>query len=75
MVNFKFLRTPFFTEQLLWLLQTFNSYFQRSREQKPVRLSKMNTRFSWKKVFVLAKIITIVREVIPDFFYPIILVS
>ena len=48
---YKALRTPFFTEQLQWLLLTFNSYFQRSPERKPVRLSAINTRFSWKKHF------------------------
>ena len=45
-----FLWTPFFTEQLQWLLLTFNSYFQRSPERKPVRLSAINTRFSWKNI-------------------------
>ena len=42
----KFLRTLFFTEQLQWLLLTFNSYFQRSPQRKPVRLSAINTRFN-----------------------------
>ena len=30
----KFLRTPFLTEQLQWLLLRFNSFFQRNPEQK-----------------------------------------
>ena len=46
----KFLWTPFFTEQLQWLPLTFNSYFQRRPERKPVRLSAINTRFSWKNI-------------------------
>ena len=33
----KFLRTPFFTEQLQWLLLRSNSCFQRSPEQKPMQ--------------------------------------
>ena len=36
----------FFTEQLQWLLLRFNSCFQKSPEQKPVRLSIINTKFS-----------------------------
>ena len=51
-----FLRTSFFTEQLQCLLLRFNSCFQRSPEQKPLRLSALDTKFSWKKVFVSAKI-------------------
>ena len=46
----KFLRIPFFTEQLQWLLLTFNSYFL-SLEQKPLRLSAINARFSSKIIF------------------------
>ena len=42
----KYLRTPILTEQLQWLLLTFNKYFQRIPEQKPVRLLKISTRFS-----------------------------
>ena len=38
-----------FTEEFQWLLLTFNWCFQRSSEQKPLWLSAMNTRFSWKK--------------------------
>ena len=46
-VNFtKFLRTPFCIEQLKWLLLRFNSCFQRSPGQKPMRLSPIHTRFS-----------------------------
>ena len=52
----KFLRTPFLKEQLQWLLLRFNSCFQRSPEQRPVRMSAINTRFNWKKVFATAKI-------------------
>ena len=63
----KLLRTPFFTEQLQRLLLTFNSYFQRGRERKPVRLSVINTRFSCKKVFTVANVSTSVREIIPWF--------
>ena len=54
----KFLRRPFFKE-FQWLLPVaawgLNSCFQRSSEQKPVQLSAINTRFSWKKVFAAAK--------------------
>ena len=42
----KFLRTSFFIEQLQWLLLRFNSCFQRSPGQKPMRLSPIHTRFS-----------------------------
>ena len=52
----KFLRTPFFTKEFQWLLLRFNSCFQRCSDQKPVRLSAINTRFNWKKVFAAAKI-------------------
>ena len=45
----KFLRTFFFTEEFQWLLLTFSLCFQRSSKRKPVRLSVINTRFSWKK--------------------------
>ena len=51
----KFLRTPFFTEQLQWLLLRFNSYFQRSPEQKPVRLSAINTSSAEKKYLLPQK--------------------
>ena len=54
----KFLRIPFLQESssgCFW--RTFNSCFQRSTEQKPARLSTINTRFSSeKKVFSAAKI-------------------
>ena len=52
----KFLRTYFFTEEFQWLLLNFNSCFQRSSKQKPVGVSAINTRFTWKKVFAAAKI-------------------
>ena len=45
----KFLRTPLF-KVFQWLLLGLNRCFQRNSEQKPVRLSAINTRFSWKKV-------------------------
>ena len=41
----KFLRTPFCIEQLKWLLLRFNSCFERSPRQKPMRLSPIHTRF------------------------------
>ena len=47
--NFK--NTFFYRAHCLLLM--FNSYFQRDREQKPVLLSAINTRFSWKKVFTV----------------------
>ena len=39
----KFLKTLFFTEEYQWLPLTFNLCFQRSSEQKPVRLLAVNT--------------------------------
>ena len=42
----KFLRTPFFVEEFQCQLLRFNSCFYRSSEEKPVRLSAINTRFS-----------------------------
>ena len=51
----EFLRKPFCTEEFQWLLLKFNSCFQRCSGQKPVRLSAINTRFSWKKIFAAAK--------------------
>ena len=50
-----FKNTFFYIEQLQWLLLKFNSYFQRSLERKPVWLSAINTRFSWKKYFLSQK--------------------
>ena len=44
----RFLRTTFFIGKLQWLLPRFNSCFQRSLGQKPMRLSPIHTRFSWK---------------------------
>ena len=52
----KFLRTRFFTEEFQLLLLRFNSYFERSSEQKLVRLSAINIRFSQKDVFAATKI-------------------
>ena len=51
----KFLRTPFFIGKLQWLLLRFNSCFQRSPGQKPMRLSPIHTRFSWKRYLLLRK--------------------
>ena len=51
----KFLKTSFFTEKFQWLLLTFNSCFQRSSDQKPVWLSAINTRFSWKRCLLRRK--------------------
>ena len=42
----KISKSTFFREELQWLLLRFKSRFQRSSEQKPVRLSATNTRFS-----------------------------
>ena len=42
----KCLKALFFTEHLQWLLRRHNSYFQRSQEQKPVRLPAINNSFS-----------------------------
>ena len=56
-------------EQLQRLLLTFSSYFHRCPERKPVRLSAIYIRFSWKKVFADVKISTPMREIIPEFFY------
>ena len=50
----KFSKNTFFTEPLQWLFLRFNSCFQRSPDQKPVRLSLVNTIFSCKKVFAAA---------------------
>ena len=70
----KFLRSPFLKEQLQWLLLRFNSCFQRNPEQKPVPLSAIDTRFSWKKVFAAAKISVSVTNLTKGsnfwFFYP-----
>ena len=66
----KYLGTPILTDQLQWLLLTFNSCFQRITERNPVRLLATNTRFSCKKVFAVAKISTSVRQIIPEFIYP-----
>ena len=51
----KFLRTLFFREEFQLLLLRFKSCFQRSLVQKPVRLSAINTRFSWKKYLLPRK--------------------
>ena len=52
----KFSKKTFLTEKLEWLLLRFNSCFQMSPEEKLVRLSAINTRFSSKKVFAVGKI-------------------
>ena len=51
----KFLRIPFFIGKLQWLLLRFNSCFQRSPGQKPMRLSPIHTRFSWKRYLLPRK--------------------
>ena len=66
----KFLRSPFFKEQLQWLLLRLNSCFQRSPEQKPVPLSAIDTRFSWKKVFVSTSVTNLTKGSNFWFFYP-----
>ena len=38
-------KNTFFTKKFQWLLLRFNSCFQRNSDQKPVRLSAINTRF------------------------------
>ena len=48
-------KNNFFIEQLQWLLLRFNSCFQRSPRQKPMRLSPMHTRFSWKRYLLSQK--------------------
>ena len=50
-----FLKTPFFKEEFWWLHLTFNSFFQKSLEQKQVWQSAVNTRLSWKKYLLLRK--------------------
>ena len=45
-----------FQEHLQWLLLRFKSCFQRSPEQKPVRLSAINTIFSRRNVLDARKI-------------------
>ena len=52
----KFSQKTFFTEQLQWLLLWFNWQFQRTPEQKVVRLSTISTIFSCKKVSAPTKI-------------------
>ena len=52
----KFLGKPFFTKEYQWLLLRFKFCFQKSSEEKPLWLSAINTRFSWKKVFAAAKL-------------------
>ena len=51
----KFLRIPFFIGKLQWLLLRFNSCFQRSPGQKPMHLSLICTRFSWKRYLLPRK--------------------
>ena len=59
----KFLRISFLTDELQWLPLTFNSYFQRTRKQKPVRLSLINIRYSCKKVSAVTNVSTWVRKI------------
>ena len=49
-------KSTLFTEQLQWLILRFNSCFQRSPKQKPVRLSAINAIFSGKNKFAATKI-------------------
>ena len=51
--------------RLQWLLLTLNSYFERYQELKLVRLVMINTRFSCKNIFNVAKVNTSVTEIIP----------
>ena len=51
----EFLRTPFCTEQPQWLLLRFNSCFQTNPGQKPMWLSPIHTRFSWKRYLLPLK--------------------
>ena len=51
----KFLRRPFCVEQLKWLLLKFNSCFQVGPRQKPMRLSLIYIRFSWKRYLLPQK--------------------
>ena len=51
----KISKNTFFREEFQWLLLRFKSCFQRSLVQKPVRLSAINTRFSWKKYLLPRK--------------------
>ena len=44
-----------FIGKLQWLLLRFKSYFQRSPGQKPMRLSQIHTRFSWKRYLLPSK--------------------
>ena len=54
----KSVRTPLFTGELQWWLLSFNSSFQRSAKETPMRLLAINTRFSLiqlKKYFLPRK--------------------
>ena len=51
----KILRAPFFIGKLQWMLFRFNSCFQRSLGQKPMRLSSIHTRFSWNRYLLPRK--------------------
>ena len=51
----KLLRIQSFIGKLQWLLLRFNSCFQRSPGQKPMHLSPIRTRFSWKRYLLPRK--------------------
>ena len=51
-----FIRTPFLQNSFSGCFLKMNSCFQRSPEQKQLRLSAINTIFSCKKVFAATKI-------------------
>ena len=70
----KIFKNNFFTEDPQRLLLTFNSNFQRSTEQKTGTTVSDEYQIQLKKVFSVTKISTPVREIIPEFFYPFILV-
>ena len=54
----KISKNTFFIEQLQWLFLKFNSCFQRSPGEKPMRLSPISpihTRFGWKRYLLPRK--------------------
>ena len=53
--NLQISKNTFFIKQLQWLLLRFNSCFQSSPRQKPMRLSPMHIRFSWKRYLLSQK--------------------
>ena len=52
---YKISKNSFFIRKLQWLLLRFNSCFQRSPGQKPMRLSPIHTRFRWKRYLLPRK--------------------